>query len=79
MQCNRAILWHEHECTVFPQLLSPEKKMKCNRCGVVLDDKYMLPSHIKRIHMKVSSSTTLIACPIPDCAYRHLSQESHLS
>ena len=50
--------------------------MKCNGCGVVLDDKYMLPSHIKRVHMKVSSSTTLIACPTPDCGYRHLSQES---
>ena len=36
-----------------PQLLSPSKKVKCNGCGVLLDDKYMLPSHIKRVHMKV--------------------------
>ena len=76
MQCNGAICRHAHKFTIFPQLLSPEKKMKCNRCGVVLDDKYMLPSHIKRVHMKVSSSETLIACPIQNCGYRHLSQES---
>ena len=49
--------------------------MKCNRCGIVLD-KYLLPSHIKRVHMKVSSSETLIVCPTSNCSYRHLSQES---
>ena len=40
---------------------------------MLLDDKYTLPSHIKRVHMKVSSSDTVLACP--QCTYRHLSQE----
>ena len=30
------------------------KAVKCNECGVMLDDKYTLPSHIKRVHMKMS-------------------------
>ena len=30
------------------------KAVKCNECGVMLDDKYTLPTHIKRVHMKMS-------------------------
>ena len=51
----------------------PDNTVRCNECGVLLDDKYTLPSHIKRVHMKVSSSDTVLACP--QCTYRHLSQE----
>ena len=51
----------------------PDHAVKCNECEVMLDDKYTLPSHIKRVHMKKSSSFTLVACP--QCTYRHLSQD----
>ena len=63
-----------HNCLQQPS--SSDASVKCNGCGVLLDDKYMLPSHIKRVHMKVSGSVTLIACPTPQCSYRHLSQDS---
>ena len=50
-----------------------DSAVKCNECGVVLGDKYNLPSHIKRVHMNMSNSFTLTACP--QCTYRHLSQD----
>ena len=58
-----------------PTVVSTTNAVRCNACGVLLDDKYSLPTHIKRIHMKVNGSLSVIACPVAPCTYRHLSQE----
>ena len=66
---------HGSDTEKQPAVASTTNAVRCNGCGVLLDDKYSLPTHIKRVHMKVSGSVTLIACPMAPCTYRHLSQE----
>ena len=44
----------------------PGYPAQCFKCGVVLDNKYALPSHIKSTHMPHCGS--LVACPL--CTYR---------